>query len=164
LRREKHDSPQASTAAVEKSSNKEIRRLDTTLQHAAGPDREDMFLTQTVIQTKDKKKPGLLAITVGLLGQDQKPGLGLRVPIGLGVLLPTGFKFNVPGIEPTRIVSQSCLPLGCIARLPLSPAIIDVMKKAEKGSLEVHTLRKQVVKLTVSFKGFAAALASLSKG
>ena len=128
-----------------------------------GQTEKKCFLTQTVIQTKDKKKHGLLAITVGLLGQDQKPGMGLRVPIGLSVLLPPGFKFNAPGIEPTRIVIQSCLPLGCIARLPLSPAIIDAMKKSEKGSLEVHTLRKQVMKLTVSFKEFAAALASLSK-
>ena len=129
-----------------------------------GQTEKKCFLTQTVIQTKDKKKHGLLAITVGLLGQDQKPGMGLRVPIGLGVLLPPGFKFNVPSIEPTRIVSQSCLPLGCIARLP--PIARDhrrdeeSLKRIARGS----TLRKQVVKLTVSFKGFTAALASLSKG
>lgn len=129
-----------------------------------GATEQNCFLTQTVIQTKNKKKHGLLAIRVGFIGPEQKLGMGLRVPLGAGVLLPPGFKFNVPGIEPTQIVIQSCLPMGCIARINLSPEIIGAMKKAEKGSLEIHTLRKRVMRVPVSFKGFTDALASLDKG
>ncbi len=125
---------------------------------------QQCFLTQTVIQSKDQKKHGLLAITVGLFGPDKKPGMVLRVPLGLGVFLPPGFKFNVPGIEPVRIVIVSCLPNGCSAKTPLLPDIIAAMKKADAGSLELHTIRKQVIRVPVSFKGFTAALASLSKG
>lgn len=122
------------------------------------------FLTQTVIQTKDKNRQGLLAITIGLIGPDQKPSMALRVPLELGVLLPPGFKFNVPGIEPTQIVVQSCLPIGCIAKMSLMPDIVAAMEKSEAGSLEVHTIRKKVIRIPVSFKGFTAALASLVNG
>lgn len=119
------------------------------------------FLTQTVVQTKDKKKHGILAITIGLIGPEKKPVMGLRVPLGLGVLLPPGFRFNVPGTDPLQIVVQSCLPIGCIAKTPLPPKTIAAMQKTDAGSLEVHTIRKKVIKLPVFFKGFAAALASL---
>ena len=89
--------------------------------------------------------------------------MALRVPLGLGVLLPPGLKLNIPGIEPTGIVIQSCLPIGCIAKISLLPDIIAAMKKADAGSLEVHTIRKRKIKVPVSFKGFTEALESLSK-
>ncbi len=128
-----------------------------------GVPKQKCFLTQTVIQTKDKKKHGLLAITVGLIGPDRKPTMALRVPLGLGVLLPPGLKLNIPGIEPTGIVIQSCLPIGCIAKLSLLPDIIAAMKKADAGSLEVYTIRKKLIKMPVSFRGFTEALESLIK-
>lgn len=127
-----------------------------------GVPEKKCFLIQTVVKTKDKQKHGLLAITVGLIGPDRKPGMALRVPLALGVLLPPGFKFIVPGIEPIRIVFQSCLPIGCIARTALLPDVIAAMKKADAGSIEVHTIRKQVIRMPVSFKGFTTALASLN--
>jgi invasion protein IalB len=122
------------------------------------------FLTQTVVQTENKKRHGLLAISVGLIGPDKKPAIALRVPLSLGILLPPGFLFYVPGIEPTRIVVQSCLTIGCIAKLPLVPQTIAAMQKVDTGTLEIHTLRKKVIKVPISFKGFAAGLESLNKG
>ena len=128
-----------------------------------GVPEQKCFLTQTVVKGKDQRKHGLMAITVGLFGPDRKPGMILRVPLGLGVFLPPGFKLNVPGIEPTQIVIHSCLPAGCIARTPLSPNLIAAMKNADAGSLKLHTITKRLVQVPVSFKGFTAALASLSK-
>jgi len=122
------------------------------------------FLTQTIVKTEDQRKRGLLAVTVGLFGPDRKPGMVLRVPLGLAVLLPPGFKLNVPGIEPIRIVILSCLPNGCSARTPLAPDTIEAMKKADAGSVELHNLRKQVIRVPVSFKGFTEALESLTRG
>jgi invasion protein IalB len=54
--------------------------------------------------------------------------------------------------------------MGCVAQTPLLPDIIAAMKKTDAGSLELHTIRKQVIKVPISFKGFTAALESLSKG
>jgi len=125
---------------------------------------QQCFLTQTIVQTKDQRKHGLLAVTVGLIGPDKKPGMVLRVPLGLAVLLPPGFKLNVPGIEPIRIAILSCLANGCSAKLPLSPDTIEAMKKADAGSVELKNIGNQVIRVPVSFKGFSAALESLSKG
>ena len=129
-----------------------------------GTPEKKCFIMQSVVRTKDKKKQVLLTISVGFVGPDKKPGMAIRVPLGLGVLLPPGFKFNIPGIEPTQIAIRACLPIGCIANTTLLPGIIAAMKKADAGALELHTIRKQVIKIPVSFKGFTAALESLSKG
>ena len=129
-----------------------------------GATEEKCYLTQTVIQGEKEEKHGILAITVGLMGSDKKPGMALRVPLELGVLLPPGFKLNVPGADPTPIAIQICLPIGCIARFALEPEVVAAMKKADKGSIEVHTVRQKVMQIPVSFKGFTAALASLDRG
>lgn len=129
-----------------------------------GATEEKCYLTQTVTQSQNEEKHGILAITVGLIGSDRKPGMALRVPLELGVLLPPGFKLNVPGVDPTPIAIQICLPIGCIARFALKPEVVAAMKKADKGSIELHTVRQKVVQIPVSFKGFTAALASLDKG
>ena len=128
-----------------------------------GLSEQKCLLIQTVVHAKDEKRHGLLAVTVGLFGPTKIPGMLFRVPLGFGVFLPPGFKFNVPGVEPIRIVIQSCLPTGCSAQTPLSPDVIAAMQKADAGSLELHTIRKRVIRVPVSFKGFTAALASLGK-
>jgi len=125
---------------------------------------QQCFLTQTIVQTKNQRKHGLLAITVGLFGPDQKPGMVLRAPLGLAILLPPGFKLNVPGIEPIRIVILSCLPNGCSAKTPLVPDTLEAMKKADSGSVEFYNIGKQVIRVPFSFKGFTAALDSLNNG
>lgn len=129
-----------------------------------GVSEQKCYLTQTVVHTKDQKKQGLLAITVGFFGPDKKPGMILRVPLGFGVFLPPGFRFTVPGVEPIRMVIQSCLPTGCTAKTPLTPDVLAAMKNSDTGSLELYTIRKQLIRVPISFKGFTAALTSMHKG
>lgn len=122
------------------------------------------FLTQTAVQTKDGRKLALLGITIGYFGKEKKLGIIFRVPLALGVFLPTGFKYNVPGIDPVPIGVQFCLPQGCSATRPLTPELVAAMGKADAGSLEVQTIQKRIIRMPISFKGFADGLASLSKG
>lgn len=128
-----------------------------------GVNAPQCFLTQTIVQNKDGKKRMILAITVGLLGQDQQPGMILLLPLDIGLFLPPGLIFNVPGTEPVRIAVQSCLRDGCRATTQLTPDIITAMQKGSDGTLEIRTIRKQIVRVPVSFKGFTAAFASLRK-
>jgi len=120
------------------------------------------FITQTVIGTKDQRKQKLLGITVGNFGPEKKLGIVIQAPLGFRIFLSTGFKLNVPGTEATQIGVQFCLPRGCSATKPLSPELIAAMKKANAGSLELQTIRKQVIQIPVSFKGFTAAITSLN--
>lgn len=137
-----------------------IQRCDTR----PGVTEHACLLLQTVVHTKDDQKRAIMAMTVGLSGPDKKPVMVLRVPLELGAFLPPGFKLVVPGIEPVRVAIQSCLQIGCSAKLPLLPDIITAMQKADAGAIEIHTLRKRVIQVPISFKGFTAALDSLGKG
>ncbi len=137
-----------------------MQRCDTR----PGATQQTCLLLQTVVHTKDKQKRALLAMTVGLSGPDKKPLMVIQVPLALGTFLPPGFKLVIPGIEPVRVAIQSCLQIGCSAKVPLLPDIMAAMKKANAGSIEIHTLRKRVIKVPISFKGFTAALDSLGKG
>lgn len=119
------------------------------------------LLSQSVFKTDKQRKQGILAITVGYLGKKDEPAMLFRVPIALGLFLPPGLKFNVPGTEPVRMVVQSCLATGCSARTPLTPDIIAAMRNSDAGTLELYTIRKQLIRMPISFKGFAAAFASL---
>jgi invasion protein IalB len=122
------------------------------------------FLTQTAVQTRDGRKLALLGVTIGYFGADKKLGIIFRVPLALGVFLPNGFKFNVPGIDPVPVGVQFCLTQGCSATTLLTPEIVAAIGKGDAGSLEVQTIKKRIIRMPISFKGFTEGLASLNKG
>ena len=121
-------------------------------------------LTQVLMHTKNQKRQGLLMLRVGYYGEKKIPAVIMRVPLALGVYLPTGLTLTVPGAEPLRVVIESCLPKqGCRAVAKLPSAMVSAMKNANKGTVALRTLRRQQLKLPVSFKGITAGLASLNK-
>jgi len=126
-----------------------------------GATEHKCFLTQTVVHTQNGRKQPILAITIGRFGPKRQPGMVLLVPLAVGLYLPAGLKLSVPGTEPLPIAVQSCLPAGCSATFPLTPALTAAMKKADAGSLEIRTIRKQAIPVPLSFKGFTAAMDSL---
>lgn len=142
------------------------KTFDDWTQHCTsqpGVPGQKCLLTQTVFKTNNQRKHALLAITIGYLGPNKEPAMLLRVPLALGVYLPPGLKFSVPGTEPVRMIIQSCRATGCSARTPLAPDLIAVMKNSDAGSLELYTVRKQLIRMPISFKGFAMAFDSLTK-
>lgn len=120
-------------------------------------------LTQVVMHTRNEKRQGILMVRVGYYGEKKTPAVIMRVPLALGVYLPTGLTLTVPGAEPLKVAIESCLPQGCNAIAKLPSALVAAMKNANKGSVGLQTLRRQKVNLPVSFKGITAGLASLNK-
>ena len=128
-----------------------------------GKQIELCHLTQVLMHTRNEKRQGILMVRVGYYGDKKTPAVIMRVPLALGVYLPTGLTLTVPGTKPHKVAIESCLPQGCNASAKLPPAMVAAMKNANKGSVGLRTLRKQQIKLPVSFKGITAGLASLNK-
>ena len=125
---------------------------------------QQCFLTQLVVHQRNEQKRGVLLIAIGYIGEKKTPGAILRVPLALGVYLPSGMTLTVPSVKPMRIVFDTCLPGGCTGAAPLSDDVIAAMKKANGGTVDLHNIRKQQLRLPISFKGFTAGLAALDKG
>lgn len=128
-----------------------------------GNQGENCYLTQIVVHSRNDQKQGVLLVAVGYYGPNKTPGVIMRVPLALGVYLPTGLTLMVPGADPLKVVIESCLPRGCNAVAKLSPTLVAAMKNANRGSVDLQTIRRQQVKLPISFKGITAGLASLNK-
>jgi invasion protein IalB len=126
-----------------------------------GTQEENCVLTQLVVHQQNEKRHGVLLVAIGYLGENKRPGVILRVPLALGVYLPGGMTLTVPSVEPMRIVFDACLPSGCSGATPLSDDVITAMKKANGGSVEIRNIRRQNLRLPISFKGFTAGFAAL---
>lgn len=128
-----------------------------------GTQEENCFLTQLVVHQQNEKRHGVLLVAIGYIGENRTPGAILRVPLALGVYLPGGMTLTVPSAEPMRIVFDACMPSGCSGATPLSDDVIIAMKKANSGSVEIRNIRRQNLRLPISFKGFTAGFAALDK-
>jgi invasion protein IalB len=128
-----------------------------------GTQEETCFLTQLVIHQQNEQRHRVLLVAVGYYGEKRTPGVILRMPLALGLYLPTGMTFEVPSVKPIQIGFDSCLPGGCSGATPLTDDVLTAMKKANTGSVEVQNIRKQKLKLPLSFKGFTAGFAALEK-
>ena len=126
-----------------------------------GTQEQNCFLTQLVIHQQNEKRHGVLLVAVGYLGDKKRPGAIFRVPLALGVYLPSGMTLTVPSVKPMRIAFDACLPGGCSGATPLSDDVITAMKKANDGSVEIRNIRRQNLRLPISFKGFTAGFAAL---
>ena len=138
---------------------------DWTKRCETRPDTQEQicYLTQAVVHTQNEQRHRVLVVAVGYYGEKKTPGVILRLPLALGLYLPSGMTFEVPSVKPMRIGFDSCLPGGCTGATPLTDDVIAAMKKANTGSVEVQNIRKQKLKLPVSFKGFTAGFAALEK-
>ena len=131
---------------------------------ATGDRPQRCFISQLVVLAQNDKRRNVLFVAMGYLGSKKTPGVILRVPLALGTYLPAGLVLSVPGTKPMRIMVDPCLPGGCNAAAKLPPEIIAAMQKANRGTVELHTIRKQKLVLPISFKGFTAGFASLGNG
>lgn len=126
--------------------------------------KQQCFISQTLVLKQNDQRRNVLFVAIGYYGPQQTPGAILRVPLGLGTFLPAGLQLSVPGTKPLRIVVESCLPTGCTAAVKLAPDMIAAMQKANRGTVELVTIRRQKLALPMSFKGFTAGFAALEKG
>jgi invasion protein IalB len=130
-----------------------------------GEQVKQCHLIQAFSRPHNNQRRTLLVIRMGNYGNPSTPTVVFRVPLALALYLPTGITFNVPGVDPLKLPFVYCLPkLGCQAEAKLPATLVAAMQNASKGSVEVVTLRKQKIKIPVSFTGITAGFASLHKG
>jgi invasion protein IalB len=120
-----------------------------------GPDT--CVIRQLVVNKENDK--AMLIVAMGYFGDKHQPGAIFEVPLGL--FLPAGVVFSIPGVQPIRVVVQTCLPQGCRAALLLPADALAALKKGDEAQVTVETAQRKKVSAPISLKGFSKAFASL---
>jgi len=101
----------------------------------------------------------LLLMTVREAPNQPQPVAMLQVP--LGVLLQPGLSITVDDGEPLELGYSICNNNGCIASFPLRDRIREALKRGINADVVVATANGQEIVISVSLKGFTAALEAL---
>lgn len=101
----------------------------------------------------------ILMMTVRNDPNRPEPMVMLQVP--LGVLLQPGLSISVDDGEPVELDYALCNENGCITTFPLVDRIQDALKKGLAADVVIITADQQEVVVSVSLKGFTAALEAL---
>jgi invasion protein IalB len=110
-------------------------------------------MSQVVNNPKDGK-PLLQALVFRPPG-DKAAVMRLIAP--LGVWLRPGIGFSIDGGSKNNLKYEFCLSAGCIAQIKLSSGLVSALKRGSKARLNIHTIRRQKLNLSVSLRGFTAA-------
>lgn len=113
----------------------------------------------TAAGQEDAPGKRLLHTAVGFVRGQETPFLLLTAP--LGILLPQGVALAIDDGEPVRVVLQRCDGNGCLAVIPLEDALLEAMRKGEKGSVTFYDPNRQAIKVPLSLKGFTKGFAAL---
>jgi len=120
----------------------------------------DICVIRQLVVNKETSK-GMLIVAVGYFGDKHQPGAIFELPLGL--YLPAGVAFSIPGVQPIRVLIQTCLPQGCRAALLLPADALAALKKADEAQVTVETAQRKKATAPISLKGFSKAFASLKK-
>lgn len=83
-----------------------------------------------------------------------------EIVVPLGVYLPTGIGLQVDNGEVRAAPFERCLPLGCVVRAPVSPQMLDQLKRGGTAYLVMATSPVENVRVPISLQGFTAAFNS----
>jgi invasion protein IalB len=115
-----------------------------------------------VFQNVTKKDGGELVLGARIAYRPDQENPLIVATVPLGSLLPPGAALVMEGVEPIKLDYFLCAQQGCTTvATPLTPAMIEAMKKGEKAVIRVAAPNKQVVGLPLSLNGFTKALGSL---
>ncbi|MBC2886910.1 invasion associated locus B family protein [Ochrobactrum sp. CM-21-5] len=88
-----------------------------------------------------------------------KDGLSGNLVLPFGLLLDAGVVLQVDEEKPREPVRfLTCLPAGCVARLNFDPDMADALRSGTLLKIKVQDTDQKEMLLSVSLKGFAAAL------
>lgn len=80
-----------------------------------------------------------------------------------GVLIEPGVQISFGGKEVKKVGYSLCQPDHCEAVIPMDESIVKVLSAAETTDVQVSAINGNDVKFSVNMKGFAQALAAVSK-
>ena len=112
--------------------------------------------------TKKDSRELVMGARIAYRPDQQQPLLVVTVP--LGSLLPPGAALTMDGVEPIKLSYILCTAQGCTtAAQPLTPEMVDAMKKGNQAAVRVMAPNQQPIALPLSLTGFTKALASLKE-
>jgi invasion protein IalB len=117
-----------------------------------------------VFQNVTKKEGGQLVLGARVAYRDGQPDPLIVVTVPMGSLLPPGAALVMEGVEPIKMSFFLCANEGCTTvATPLTPAMVEAMKKGDKAVVRVAAPNQQVVGLPLSLNGFTKALGTLKQ-
>ncbi len=111
-------------------------------------------MTQTVVQTASKRL--ILQIRVF---KKEEPTLLLTFP--LGILLSTGWQYQIDGQRQTLLPFEICNVEGCHAGVKLTPKLIAALKRGNSLNIKFFDAGKTTVNPVISLAGFTKAYGAL---
>ena len=111
-------------------------------------------MAQTVVQTSTKRL--ILQIKVF---KKEDPTLLLTFP--LGILLSTGWQYQIDGNRETLLPFEICNSEGCHAGVKLTPKLLAALKRGNKLSIKFFDAGKNTVNPVISLAGFTKAYEAL---
>ena len=149
-----------SGSASAEDKEKTITYGDWGYQCDKAPDGSDQLCY--VYQNVTKKEGGELVLGARIAYREGEAQPLIVATVPLGSLLPAGAAMVMDGVEPIKLQYFLCAQQGCTTvATPLTPAMVEAMKKGEQAVIRVAAPNKQVVGLPLSLKGFTKALDSL---
>lgn len=132
---------------------------DWTLECGTAPQNNQRICQMSQIVKNPKDGKAIMQAAV-LKPPGDRPAI-MRLVAPLGVWLRPGIGLSIDGGAPTTVGFDFCLREGCIAQIPLSPALVNGLKRGSSATLIIQNIRRQKLDLTVSLKGFTAGHDSL---
>jgi invasion protein IalB len=85
------------------------------------------------------------------------------VSIPLGGYIAPGIEMRVDGRRPYKLLVETCNPAGCHAGFPISGRLERELRSGRALRFRTWTAKDQPTDVTVSLRGFSAALAALER-
>lgn len=107
----------------------------------------------------DQNKDPMIEITLERLSGQQGAAAGATVIVPLETILTVPLVLSVDGGKGKQYPFTFCNAVGCIARIGLSEADVNAMKRGKAAELSLSHLSvpDNVIKIPVSLSGFTAA-------
>ena len=113
------------------------------------------------IAQADKSGAQHVVFTWVLGHQDTKLMSAISVPTG--VQIPAGLELKIGDKEARKLGYSVCVPDHCEALLPLEDTIVKSLSAAPTTEITIRAVNGSDLKFSVNMKGFAQALADITK-
>jgi invasion protein IalB len=114
---------------------------------------------------KDAKGNSVAEITLFGLPEGQQAAAGATIIAPLETLLTDGMLLQIDAGKPKAYPFTWCSSIGCVARIGLTTAEVDALKKGNKATITIVPVvaPTEKVLLDVSLKGFTAGLTAVNE-
>lgn len=115
--------------------------------------------SQCIVSQVQTRQNGQRVLDMRLSPTTDNDGNNASLTLPFGLEFARGVTLQLDDGKPGKPISfKTCLPGGCIVPLSLDKAMTDAMRKGTALKLTATSIQNTAVPLTVSLKGFGAAL------